>query len=358
MPAPGLFDPFTIRGITFRNRIGVSPMCQYSSQDGFANDWHLVHLGARAMGGAGLIIAEATAVEPRGRITPFCAGLWEDAQIAPLRRTNCFVKARGAVPGIQLAHAGRKASASRPWEGDSLVPESEGGWEPWGPSPLAFGENLPRVPHEMTVEEIQNVTRHFVDATRRALEAGYEFVELHAAHGYLAHSFLSPLSNHRTDLYGGCFENRIRFVIETFRAMREAWPEHLPMAVRLSCTDWVDGGWTISDSVELSRRLKAEGADLIDCSSGGLVPDAKIPAAPGFQVPFAAQIRREAGIATMAVGGITAPQQAQDIITDEQADVVLLAREFLRDPHWPARAARELLGAHFSSQLPPQYSRV
>jgi len=354
----GLFDPLTLRGITFRNRIGVSPMCQYSSQNGFANDWHLVHLGARAVGGAGLVIAEATAVEPRGRITPFCAGLWEDAQIEPLRKVTRFLKEQGAVPGIQLAHAGRKASTSRPWEGDRLVPESEGGWEPWGPSPIAFGENLPRIPHEMTAEEIQTVTRHFAEATRRALEAGHEFVEFHAAHGYLAHSFLSPLSNHRTDAYGGSFENRIRFAIETFRAMRAAWPEHLPMSVRLSCTDWVEGGWTIDDSVELSRHLKAEGADLIDCSSGALVPDAKIPAAPGFQVPFAERIRREAGIATMAVGGITSPQQAQDIIANGQADIVLLAREFLRDPHWPARAARELLGSRFSSQLPPQYARV
>lgn len=333
-------------------------MCQYSSENGFANDWHLVHLGSRAVGGAGLVIAEATAVEPRGRITPYCVGLWEDRQIEPLRRITKFIKQYGAIAGIQLAHAGRKASASRPWEGDHYLPEEEGGWEPWGPSPTAFGANLPCVPHEMSIDEIQGVTRRFVDATHRASEAGYEFLELHAAHGYLAHSFLSPLSNYRSDSYGGSFENRIRFTIETFRAMRAAWPENLPLSVRLSCTDWVVGGWTIDDSVSLSKRLKTEGADFIDCSSGAIVPDAKIPFAPGFQVPFAERIRKDAGIATMAVGGITSPQQANEIIASSRADIVLLAREFLRDPHWPARAANELLGSHFSSLLPPQYARV
>jgi len=353
-----LFDSLTIRGITFRNRIGISPMCQYSSQDGYANDWHLVHLGARAIGGAGLIIAEATAVEPRGRITPHCAGLWDDAQIGPLLRVTQFIKEHGAVAGIQLAHAGRKASASRPWEGDRLIGEKDGGWEPWGPSAIAFGDNLPRAPHEMTVPEIHGVTGRFVEATRRAAAAGFEFVELHAAHGYLAHSFLSPLSNRRSDEYGGRFENRARFTIETFRAMRAVWPEHLPMAVRISCTDWAEGGWTIEDSVELAKRLKSEGADFIDCSSGALVPDAKIPFAPGFQVPFAERIRKEAGIATMAVGGITTPRQAEEIIAEGRADVVLIARESLRDPHWPARAAKELLGEHFLSRLPVQYVRV
>jgi len=353
-----LFDPLTVRGITMRNRIGISPMCQYSSQDGYANDWHLVHMGARAVGGAGLIIAEATAVEPRGRITPFCAGLWEDAQIGPLLKITKFIKQYGAVAGIQLAHAGRKASASRPWEGDRLLREEEVGWEAWGPSPLAFGDNLPRAPHAMTVSEIHGVTGRFVEATRRAAAAGYGFLELHAAHGYLAHSFLSPLSNRRDDEYGGAFENRIRFTLETFRAMRAVWPEQLPMSVRLSCTDWVEGGWTIDDSVELSKRLKSDGADFIDCSSGALVPDAKIPFAPGFQVPFAERIRKEAGISTMAVGGITAPRQAEEIIAGGRADIVLIARESLRDPHWPARAAKELLGTHFSSQLPVQYARV
>jgi len=351
-----LFDPLTVRSITFRNRIGISPMCQYSSQGGYMNDWHLVHLGARAIGGAGLIIAEATAVESRGRITPFCAGLWEDAQIGPMRGITCFIKEHGAIAGIQLAHAGRKASASRLWEGDRQLGLEEGGWEPWGPSPLAFGDNLPRAPHEMSIPEIRGVTGHFVEATRRAIEAGYEFVELHAAHGYLAHSFLSPLSNHRGDEYGGGFENRIRFTLETFRAMRAVWPEALPISVRLSCTDWVEGGWTIEDSVELAKRLKSDGADFIDCSSGAAVPDAIIPYAPGFQVPFAERIRKEAGIATMAVGGITTPRQADDIIAGERADMVLIARESLRDPHWPARAARELLGNRFSDRLPVQYA--
>lgn len=353
-----LFDSFGARSITFRNRIGVSPMCQYSSEDGFVNDWHLVHLGARAVGGAGIVIAEATAVEPRGRITPFCAGLWKDEHIAPLRKITKFIKDHGAVAGIQLAHAGRKASSSRLWEGERLLGEEEGGWEPWGPSPVAFGGHLPRIPHGMTVPEILEVTRHFAEATQRALEAGYELVEFHAAHGYLAHSFLSPLSNRRTDNYGGSFENRIRFTMETFCAMRAVWPEHLPVSVRLSCTDWVGGGWTIEESVELSRRLKEAGADLIDCSSGALVPDAKIPFAPGFQVPFASRIRKEAGIATMAVGGITEPQQANRIIGDGEADIVLLAREFLRNPYWPAHAAKELLGARISSLLPIQYARV
>ena len=353
-----LFDPITVRSVAFRNRVGVSPMCQYSSQDGFVTDWHLVHLGARAVGGAGLIIAEATAVESRGRITPHCAGLWKDEQIEPLRRITKFIKQQGAVAGIQLAHAGRKASASRPSEGDCLLREEAGGWEPWGPSPKAFGANLPRVPHEMTIEEIHAATRHFSEATERANEAGYQLVELHAAHGYLAHSFLSPLSNLRTDEYGGTFENRVRFTLETARAIRAAWPENLPMAVRLSCTDWMDGGWTIGDSVKLSQLLKNEGVDFIDCSSGALVPDAQIPFSPGFQVPFAEQIRRESGIATMAVGGITTPQMANDIIADGRADFVLLGRESLRDPHWPARAAKELTGCHFSNLLPIQYARV
>ena len=353
-----LFDSFTVRSVTFRNRIGVSPMCQYSSQDGFANDWHLVHLGAMAAGGAGLIIAEASAVEPRGRISPRCAGLWRDEHIEPLRRITKFIKQHGAVPGIQLAHAGRKASTSVPWEGDCFLPENEGGWEPWGPSPIAFGGNLPRVPHAMSVDEIHETTRLFAEATKRAIEAGYEFIELHAAHGYLAHSFLSPLSNRRTDDYGGSFENRIRFTLETFRAMRAACPDGLPMSARLSCTDWMDGGWTLEDSVALSHYLKIEGADFIDCSSGAIVPEAKIPFAPGFQVPFAERIRNESGVATMAVGGITQPRHADEIIAGGRADIVLLAREFLRDPHWAARAANELLGSPFSSQLPLQYARV
>jgi 2,4-dienoyl-CoA reductase-like NADH-dependent reductase (Old Yellow Enzyme family) len=305
-----------------------------------------------------LIIAEATAVEPRGRISPGDAGLWHDGQIEPLARINRFIKAQGAVTGIQIAHAGRKASVSRPWEGDSSLSDAEGGWEPWGPSAEAFGEKLTRVPHEMTLAEIEHVKNQFVATTKRALAAGYDFLELHAAHGYLAHSFYSPLSNHRTDAYGGSFENRIRFTLETFAAMRAVWPERLPLAVRLSCTDWVEGGWTLDDSVELSRRLKALGADLIDCSSAAVVPKAQIAYGPGFQVPFAERIRREAGIATAAVGAITEPVQAEAIIAKGQADLVLLARAFLRDPYWPHHAARTLgIEDHFKT-APIQYGRA
>lgn len=337
---PRLFDPLKIKDITLRNRIGVSPMCQYSSNDGMANDWHLVHLGSRAVGGAGLVMAEATAVEARGRISPSDAGLWSDRQIEPLARITKFVKEHGAAPGIQLAHAGRKGSAARPWEGDNSLSDEEGGWETIAPSPLAFGEKLWRSPKEMTLSDIKDVQRAFVDATKRALEVGYQWLELHAAHGYLCHSFYSPLSNHRTDAYGGSFENRIRFVLDTVASMREAWPENLPFSARLSCSDWIEGGWTIEESVELSKKLKESGVDLIDCSSGFGTPDhKKYPFGPGWQVPFAETIRREAGIATMAVGLITDPAQADEIIIKEQADVALLAREMLRDPYWPYRAA-------------------
>ena len=353
---PDLFSPFTLKDVAFRNRIGVSPMCQYSSEDGRATDWHFVHLGSRAVGGAGLVIVEATAVEPRGRISPQDAGIWDDRHIEPLARINRFMKEHGAVPGLQIAHAGRKASASRPWEGDRHLSDGEGGWEPWGPSPAAFGGKLPRVPHEMTAADIASVRSRFVDASRRALEAGYEFLEFHAAHGYLAHSFYSPLSNFRTDEYGGSFENRIRFTVETFRAIRAVWPERLPLAVRLSCTDWVEGGWTPEDAVALSRRLKAEGADLIDASSGGNTPDAAVPYAPGFQVPFAEKIRREAGIATAAVGALKDARGAEAIIASGRADLVLIGRELLRDPYWPARAQRELSPEGISPILPVQYA--
>jgi 2,4-dienoyl-CoA reductase-like NADH-dependent reductase (Old Yellow Enzyme family) len=354
---PHLFDPLTIKDVTLRNRIGVSPMCMYSSVDGVANDWHLVHLGARAAGGAGLVIAEATAVSPLGRITPGDAGIWADKHVEPLARINRFVKAQGAVAGIQIAHAGRKASAARPWEGGNHLPDEAGGWMPEAPSAVAFGEGLNRVPHALSVEDIQRVQREFAAATQRALTAGYEWLELHAAHGYLAHEFLSPLSNRRTDDYGGTFDHRIRFVLETTRAMRAVWPERLPFTVRLSCTDWVDGGWTIDESVELARRLREEGVDLIDCSSGGSAPAAKIPVGAGYQVAFAERIRREAGIATAAVGMITAPAQADTIVRTGQADMVLLAREFIRDPNWPLRAAKAL---HVKPQPapPPQYARA
>jgi 2,4-dienoyl-CoA reductase-like NADH-dependent reductase (Old Yellow Enzyme family) len=352
-----LFDPFTVKSVTLRNRIGVSPMCMYSSEDGFASDWHLVHLGARATGGAGLVIAEATAVSPEGRITPGDAGIWSDKHVEPLARINRFIKAQGAVAGIQLAHAGRKASAARPWEGGAHLPREAGGWQTVAPSAIAFGGALDKIPHALSVAEIGATQADFVSAAKRSLAAGYEWVELHAAHGYLAHAFLSPLSNLRTDEYGGSFDNRIRFLIETTRAVRNVWPERLPLTVRLSCTDWVEGGWTIDESVELSRRLKSEGVDLIDASSGGSSPAAKIAVGPGYQVEFAARIRREAGIATAAVGMITEPAQADEIVRGDQADIVLLARELLRDPNWPLRAASEL-GAKPGPKPPVQYARA
>jgi 2,4-dienoyl-CoA reductase-like NADH-dependent reductase (Old Yellow Enzyme family) len=352
-----LFAPFTVKSVTLRNRIGVSPMCEYSSEDGVATDWHLVHLGSRAIGGAGLVIAEATAVSSAGRITPGDAGIWAEKHVEPLARINRFVKAHGAVPGVQLAHAGRKASAARPWEGGAHLADSAGGWTPVAPSAVAFGGELTKVPEALTVAGIKQVQADFVAAAQRSRAAGYEWLELHAAHGYLFHEFLSPLSNLRTDAYGGSFENRIRFLIETTQAVRAVWPGQLPLTARLSCTDWTDGGWDIEQSVELSRRLKAEGLDLIDCSSGGGVPHAKIPVEPGYQVPFAERIRREAGIATAAVGLITEARQADDIIRTGQADVVLLARELLRDPYWPAHAARAL-GQAAAVPPPLQYARA
>src|ERR1035437_2323917 len=290
---PHLFQPLTVRSVRLRNRIGVSPMCQYSAEDGVANDWHYVHLGSRAVGGAGLVITEATAVAPEGRITPGCLGLWGEKHIEPLARIAKFMKQHGAVAGIQIAHAGRKASADLPWKGGAHLSEAQGGWQTIAPSAIPFGGDLSKVPRAMTEADIARVKNDFAATARRALTAGYEWLELHFAHGYLAHEFLSPLANQRTDAYGGSFENRIRFVLETTRVVRAVWPDKLPLAVRLSCTDWVDGGWDIEQSIELSRRLKAEGVDLIDCSSGALVPHVKIPVGPGFQVPFAERIRRE-----------------------------------------------------------------
>jgi len=355
--APHLFQPLTVRSVTLRNRIGVSPMCQYSSEDGVANDWHLVHLGSRALGGAGLVIAEATAVAPEGRITPGDAGIWSDKHVEPLARINRFMKQHGAVAGIQIAHAGRKASAAVPWAGGAHLANDAGGWTTVAPSAVAFGGELAKVPHALSVDEIKGVQANFVAAAKRSLAAGYEWLELHSAHGYLSHEFLSPLSNQRTDSYGGSFDNRIRFLLETTRAVRKVWPENLPFTVRISCTDWAEGGWDIDQSVELARRLKAEGVDLIDCSSGGAVPHAKIPVGPGYQVPFAERIRREAGIATAAVGMITEAKQADAIIQSAQADLVLLAREELRDPYWPAHAAKAL--GHAAAVPPPkQYARA
>jgi 2,4-dienoyl-CoA reductase-like NADH-dependent reductase (Old Yellow Enzyme family) len=354
---PHLFEPLKIKSIVLRNRIGVSPMCQYSSEDGMATDWHFVHLGSRAVGGAGLVIAEATAVSPEGRITPGDAGIWADKHIEPLARINRFVRQNGAVPGIQLAHAGRKASAALPWAGGAHLNDNAGGWQTIAPSALAFGDDLPKVPRAVTEVDIEQVKKDFTTAAARALAAGYEWLELHSAHGYLSHEFLSPLSNQRTDRYGGVFENRIRFLVETTRAVRAVWPEKFPLTVRVSCTDWVPGGWDIEQTVELARVLKAEAVDLIDCSSGGMVPDAKIPVAPCYQVPFAERIRREAGIATAAVGFITKPSEADEIVRNGKADLVLLARELLRDPYWPAHAARAL---GQEDQLPPpvQYARA
>jgi 2,4-dienoyl-CoA reductase-like NADH-dependent reductase (Old Yellow Enzyme family) len=350
----GLFDPLTIRGLTLRNRIGVSPMCQYSCDDGFATDWHLVHLGSRAIGGAAVVFTEATAVAAQARITPFDLGIWKDDHITPLSRVARFLKAHGALAGIQLAHAGRKASSRRPWEGGAQIPASEGGWQPDAPSPSPFRPE-DSAPHQLSRDEIQAVAESFRAAARRALEAGFGLVEIHSAHGYLLHEFLSPLSNSRRDDYGGSFENRTRIVLEVVAAVRRVWPEHLPLFLRISCSDWVDGGWTINDSVELARRVKPLGVDLIDCSSGGTVPTAQIPLSPGYQVPFAARIRREAGIRTAAVGLITTPRQADEIVRAGNADLVLLAREFLRDPYFGLHAAQAL------GQLPGvpvQYARA
>jgi 2,4-dienoyl-CoA reductase-like NADH-dependent reductase (Old Yellow Enzyme family) len=350
-----LFSPLEIRSVTFRNRIAVSPMCEYSCEDGFANDWHLVHLGSRAVGGAALVLTEATAVEKRGQISPADLGIWKDAHIVPLARTAAFIRSQGAVAGIQLAHAGRKASTSQPWQngGATILPEN-GGWIPVAPSPIAFRDS-DAAPAELTRADIANVVDAFAQAATRSLAAGFQVIEIHGAHGYLLDEFLSPLANHRTDEYGGSFDNRIRIVLEVVAAIRKVWPDTLPLFLRISASDWAEGGWEIADSVELARRVKPLGVDLIDCSSGGMVPWAKISPAPGFQVPFADQIRRETGILTGAVGMITEPAQADSIIQSGQADMVLLARELLRDPYWPLRALKSL-GAE--ARPPVQYARA
>ncbi len=336
-----LFAPLALRSVTLRNRIAVSPMCQYSAVEGRATDWHLVHLGARAAGGAGLVIAEATGVEARGRISPLDLGLWEDGQVDPLARIVRFVEGQGAAAGVQLAHAGRKASTAAPWEGGGPVPAAAGGWTPVAPSPIPFAEGHP-TPDALDQAGLRAVVAAFAAAARRARAAGFRVVEVHAAHGYLLHQFLSPLSNRRTDAYGGSFEGRTRLVREVVAAVREAWPAELPLLVRISATDWVEGGWDVEQSVELCRALRGLGADLVDVSSGGLVPNAVVPVGPGYQTGFAARIRREAGVATGAVGMITSPEQADHVLRTEQADLVLLARELLRDPHFPLRAARAL----------------
>ena len=349
-----LFSPLTLRSVTLRNRIAVSPMCQYSAVEGRATDWHLVHLGARAAGGAGLVLFEATAVEARGRISPADLGLWDDAQIEPLARIVRFVEGQGAAAGLQLAHAGRKASTAAPWDGGGPVSAAAGGWTPIAPSALPFANGHP-TPAALDEEGIRGVVAAFAAAARRARAAGFRALEVHAAHGYLLHQFLSPLTNRRTDAWGGAFENRTRLAREVVRAVRAAWPDELPVLVRISATDWVPGGWDIDQSVELARALRAVGADLVDVSSGGLVPHAQVPAGPGYQTGFAERIRREAGVATGAVGMITAPEQADHVIRTGQADLVLLARELLRDPHFPLRAARVL--GH-DGPWPRQYLRA
>jgi 2,4-dienoyl-CoA reductase-like NADH-dependent reductase (Old Yellow Enzyme family) len=350
-----LFNPLAIRDITFANRVFVSPMCQYSCTDGYANDWHFVHLGSRAVGGAGLVLTEAAAVLPEGRISPQDLGIWMDDHIEPLSRIVRFIHEQGSVAGLQLAHAGRKASTYRPWEGHGMVPESSGGWtKVVAPSTLAFADHYP-MPQALSIDDIKNIVAAFATAARRACEAGFGVIEIHAAHGYLLHEFLSPLSNQRTDAYGGSFENRTRMVRETVAAVRSAWPEGAPLFVRISATDWTEGGWDFEQSVELACQLKELGVDLIDCSSGGNVLHAKIPVGPGYQTQFAEQIREEADILTGAVGMITSPVQAEHVVATGQADVVIIARELLRDPYWPLRSAREL-GQPIS--WPVQYLRA
>jgi 2,4-dienoyl-CoA reductase-like NADH-dependent reductase (Old Yellow Enzyme family) len=349
-----LFTPLRIRDITFHNRIAVSPMCQYSSEDGFANDWHLVHLGSRAVGGAAVVITEAAAVEPRGRISPVDLGIWKDDHVEFLSRIARFIAGQGGIPGMQIAHAGRKGSTKPPWEGGATIPEGQGGWRPVAPSPIPFRAADPP-PEELSVTAIRCILESFGAAARRAWAAGFQLLEIHCAHGYLAHEFLSPLSNRRTDEYGGSLDKRMRFVLEVTTAVRRAWPEKLPLFVRISATDWVEGGWTIDDSVELARRLRPLGVDLIDCSSGGSDPAAQIPAMPGYQVPFAECIKREAGVLTGAVGLITSAPQAEEIVASGRADLVLLAREMLRDPYFALHAARELGG---EAPVPVQYARA
>jgi 2,4-dienoyl-CoA reductase-like NADH-dependent reductase (Old Yellow Enzyme family) len=352
---PGLFDPLTIRHLTFGNRVFVSPMCQYSSQDGFANDWHFVHLGSRAVGGAGLVMTEATAVLPEGRISPQDLGIWDDGHIEMLSRIVHFIHEQGSIAGMQLAHAGRKASTRRPWEPHGTVPGSEGGWKKVvAPSALVFTDGYP-MPKALTSEGVEEVISAFAAAARRACQAGFRVVEIHAAHGYLIHEFLSPLSNKREDDYGGSFENRTRLCREVVAAVRSAWPKESPVFVRMSVTDWTDGGWNIEEAVKLAAQLKEMGVDVIDCSSGGNVPHAEIPTGAGYQTAFAERIRRDAKMMTCAVGMITSPVQADHIIRTGQADAVIMAREFLRDPYWPLRAAREL---GQSVAWPVQYLRA
>lgn len=354
---PALFQPLTVKDVTFRNRVAVSPMCQYSSDDGHPTDWHLVHLGSRAIGGAGLVMVEATAVSPEGRITAGDSGIYDDAHVPAFQRITKFLAEHGAVPGMQIGHAGRKASAAKPWQGDDHVAVDEGGWETVGPSAVAFGANLPRTPRELSVAEIQRITADFVAAAKRALAAGFQTLQLHFAHGYLAHSFYSPLSNHRTDQYGGSFENRTRFLLETLHAVRQVWPERLPLQARLSVTDWVAGGVTEEESIELAKLLKAGGLDLLDVSHGFVTPDiSQIPWGPGFMLPVAARIKEATGLPTSVGWIITDPTQADAAISNGQTDMVMLAREMLRDPYWPFHAAKALGVEQPQGTLPIQYA--
>jgi 2,4-dienoyl-CoA reductase-like NADH-dependent reductase (Old Yellow Enzyme family) len=355
VPEIDLLSPLTIRGVTFRNRIAVSPMCQYSAQDGFANDWHLVHLGSRAAGGAALVVVEATAVASNARISPGDVGIWKDEQVEPLARIAKFIDSQGAVAGIQLAHAGRKASCDLPWKGGaSLKTPEQGGWPVVGPSPLPFAEASP-VPIPLDEAGIDTIISAFEAGARRALSAGFKIIEIHAAHGYLLHEFLSPLSNHRNDQYGGSLENRMRFLLRVAERLRGLMPEELPLFVRISATDWVEGGWEIEQSVELARRLKSLGVDLIDVSSGGTVPYARIPVAKGYQVPFSRRIREGADIRTGAVGLITEPHHADEIVTGGDANLVFIAREMLREPYW-ALKAQQALGEEPAWPIPYGYA--
>jgi 2,4-dienoyl-CoA reductase-like NADH-dependent reductase (Old Yellow Enzyme family) len=350
-----LFTPLEIRDIVLGNRIVVSPMCQYSSHDGFADDWHLVHLGSRAVGGAGLVFTEATAVSPEGRISPHDLGIWKDEHIDALRRIVKFVRAQGSEIGMQLAHAGRKASVKEPWNGGKLIREPAGGWRPVAPSAIAFSENY-ALPLELTIEGIQRIKDEFRAAARRAMLAGFKVLEIHAAHGYLIHEFLSPLSNFRKDEYGGSRDNRTRLLMEIVETVRTVWPAGYPLFVRISATDWAEGGWSLEEAVALAAGLKEKGVDLIDCSSGGLVPSQKIAAGPGYQVGFSERIRKETGILTGAVGVITDPVQAETIVATGQADVVSMARQMLRDPYFPLHAADEL--RYNDIHWPLQYERA
>jgi 2,4-dienoyl-CoA reductase-like NADH-dependent reductase (Old Yellow Enzyme family) len=349
-----LFDELTIRDATLRNRIVVSPMCEYSSTDGFANDWHLVHLGSRAVGGAAIVFTEACAVTPQGRISPQDLGIWKDDHIEFLARITRFIREQGAIPGIQLAHAGRKGSTMRPWEGSGLVPPSRGGWTPVAPSAIPFADGYPQ-PAALEESGIREIVNGFAAAARRACQAGFGIIEIHSAHGYLLHEFLSPLANQRTDTYGGSFENRTRLVREVVSAIRRVWPESAPLFLRISATDWIEGGWDLDQSVQLAQLVSPLGVDLIDCSSGGIASGAKIPMSSGYQVPFAERIRQETGILTGAVGLITTAAQADAILREGKADVVFLAREFLRQPYWPLTVARDL---GFPISWPAQYLRA